>query len=144
VGSAHRHTRTTGDVNGRQELTPLAGVYGVEFSSRVERHENRRSQDGASVALAESLRGTAHRHLRRECLDHVVARWVLIPRRRPRRMRVIMPAIIDQAGRPFNVAEADGISRRHSGSRAHTSPLITEGYPPVLVSSKLRVTEAIV
>jgi hypothetical protein len=82
--------------------------------------------------------------LRRECLDHVVARWVLIPRRRPRRMRVIMPAIIDQAGRPFNVAEADGISRRHSGSRAHTSPLITEGYPPVLVSSKLRVTEAIV
>ena len=29
------------------------------------------------------------------------------------RIRVIMPAIIDQAGRPFNVAEADAISRRH-------------------------------
>jgi hypothetical protein len=29
-------------------------------------------------------------------------------------MRVNMPAIIDQAGRPFNVDEADGISRRHS------------------------------
>jgi hypothetical protein len=28
-------------------------------------------------------------------------------------MRVIMPAIIDQAGRPFNVDEADAISRRH-------------------------------
>jgi hypothetical protein len=32
---------------------------------------------------------------------------------RPVRIRVIMPAIIDQAGRPFNVDEADGISRRH-------------------------------
>src|SRR4029450_5548944 len=42
------------------------------------------------------------------------ARWVRTPRRRPVRIRVIMPAIIDQAGRPFNVAEADGISRRHS------------------------------
>src|SRR4029450_5338770 len=41
-------------------------------------------------------------------------RWVRTPRRRPVRIRVIMPAIIDQAGRPFNVAEADGISRRHS------------------------------
>ena len=29
-------------------------------------------------------------------------------------MRVIMPAIIDQAGRKFNVDEADGVSRRHS------------------------------
>jgi hypothetical protein len=29
------------------------------------------------------------------------------------RIRVIMPAIIDQAGRPFNVDEADAISRRH-------------------------------
>ena len=28
-------------------------------------------------------------------------------------MRVIMPAIIDQAGRPFNVDEADGVNRRH-------------------------------
>jgi hypothetical protein len=28
------------------------------------------------------------------------------------RIRVIMPAIIDQAGRPFNVDEADGMSRR--------------------------------
>ncbi len=30
-------------------------------------------------------------------------------------MRVIMPAIIDQAGRKFNVDEADAISRRHRG-----------------------------
>jgi hypothetical protein len=37
---------------------------------------------------------------------------------RPQRGDVIMPAIIDQAGRPFNVAEADGISRRHSRSEA--------------------------
>jgi hypothetical protein len=29
-------------------------------------------------------------------------------------MRVIMPAIIDQAGRQFNVDEADGVSRRHT------------------------------
>jgi hypothetical protein len=29
-------------------------------------------------------------------------------------MRVIMPAIIDQAGRQFNVDETDGVSRRHS------------------------------
>ena len=29
------------------------------------------------------------------------------------RIRVIMPVIIDQAGRPFNVDEADGTSRRH-------------------------------
>jgi hypothetical protein len=41
------------------------------------------------------------------------ARRVLSTRRRPARMRVIMPAIIDQAGRQFNVDEADGISRRH-------------------------------
>src|SRR4029453_14697221 len=34
-------------------------------------------------------------------------------------IRVIMPAIIDQAGRPFNVDEADGISRRH---RYHGTP----------------------
>jgi hypothetical protein len=27
-----------------------------------------------------------------------------------------MPAIIDQAGRPFNVDEADGISRVHPAS----------------------------
>ena len=40
-------------------------------------------------------------------------RWVLIPRRRPMRMRVIMPAIIDQARRPFNADETDGVSRRH-------------------------------
>jgi hypothetical protein len=33
------------------------------------------------------------------------------------RMRGIMPAIIDQAGRPFNVDEADGISRRHRAKR---------------------------
>jgi hypothetical protein len=35
------------------------------------------------------------------------------------RITVIMPAIIDQAGRPFNVAEADGISRRHRRLRRH-------------------------
>jgi hypothetical protein len=29
-------------------------------------------------------------------------------------MRVIMPAIIDQAGRQFNVDEADGVNRRHT------------------------------
>ncbi len=29
-------------------------------------------------------------------------------------MRVIMPAIIDQAGRQFNVDETDGVSRRHT------------------------------
>ncbi len=29
-------------------------------------------------------------------------------------MRVSMPAIIDQAGRRFNVDEADGVSRRHN------------------------------
>jgi hypothetical protein len=29
-------------------------------------------------------------------------------------MRVIMPVIIDQAGRQFNVEEADGINRRHT------------------------------
>jgi hypothetical protein len=29
------------------------------------------------------------------------------------RIKVIMPAIIDQAGRPFNVDETDGVSRRH-------------------------------
>jgi hypothetical protein len=28
-------------------------------------------------------------------------------------MRVIMSAIIDQAGRPFNADQADAISRRH-------------------------------
>ena len=28
-------------------------------------------------------------------------------------MRVVMPAIIDQAGRQFNVDEADGVNRRH-------------------------------
>ena len=28
-------------------------------------------------------------------------------------MRVIMPAIIDQAGRQFNVDETDSVSRRH-------------------------------
>ena len=28
-------------------------------------------------------------------------------------MRVIMPAIIDQAGRKFNADETDGVSRRH-------------------------------
>jgi hypothetical protein len=36
-------------------------------------------------------------------------RWVRTPQRRPVRMRGIMPAIIDQAGRPFNVDEADAI-----------------------------------
>jgi hypothetical protein len=30
------------------------------------------------------------------------------------RIRLIMPAIIDQASRPFNVDEADGIRRRHT------------------------------
>jgi hypothetical protein len=30
------------------------------------------------------------------------------------RIRVIMPAIIDHAGRQFNVDEADGVNRRHS------------------------------
>jgi hypothetical protein len=34
-------------------------------------------------------------------------------RRRPVRMRVIMPVIIDQAGRRFNADETDGVSRRH-------------------------------
>jgi hypothetical protein len=29
-------------------------------------------------------------------------------------MRVIMPAIIDQADRKFNVDEADGVNRRHT------------------------------
>jgi hypothetical protein len=29
-------------------------------------------------------------------------------------MRVIMPAIIDQAGRQFNAHEANGVSRRHT------------------------------
>ena len=33
------------------------------------------------------------------------------------RIRVIMPAIIDQAGRPFNLDEADAISRRHRTTR---------------------------
>jgi hypothetical protein len=32
-------------------------------------------------------------------------------------MRGIMPAIIDQAGRPFNVDEADAISRRHTARK---------------------------
>jgi hypothetical protein len=41
------------------------------------------------------------------------ARRVLTPRRRPVRMRVIMPAIIDQAGRQFNADEVDGVNRRH-------------------------------
>ena len=38
-------------------------------------------------------------------------------------MRVIMPAIIDQAGRKFNVDEADGVSRRHRGRNAGDAPL---------------------
>jgi hypothetical protein len=45
-----------------------------------------------------------------------------------------MPAIIDQAGRPFNVAEADGISRRHTeptpfrtGARATSGPDGSDG-----------------
>jgi hypothetical protein len=33
------------------------------------------------------------------------------------RIRVIMPAIIDQAGRNSNVDEADGVNRRHRFSR---------------------------
>ena len=33
------------------------------------------------------------------------------------RIRVIMPAIIDQAGRPFNADEADGVNRRHRTHR---------------------------
>ena len=37
------------------------------------------------------------------------------------RIRVIMPAIIDQAGRPFNVDGADGISRRHRLLRGYIS-----------------------
>jgi serine/threonine protein kinase len=41
------------------------------------------------------------------------ARWVLSTRRRPVRMRVIMTTIIGQAGRPFNVDEADGVNGRH-------------------------------
>ena len=32
-------------------------------------------------------------------------------------MRVIMPAIIDQAGRKFNVDKAEGVSRRHRRDR---------------------------
>jgi hypothetical protein len=35
-------------------------------------------------------------------------------------MRGIMPAIIDQAGRPFNVDKVDGVSRRH---RSHANRL---------------------
>jgi hypothetical protein len=38
----------------------------------------------------------------------------------------------------------DRVIDRPRPSRHVTSPLITEGYPPVLVSSKLRVTGAIV
>jgi hypothetical protein len=37
-------------------------------------------------------------------------------------MRVIMPAIIDQAGRQFNVDEADGVSRRHNGLDSRSPP----------------------
>ena len=37
------------------------------------------------------------------------------------RIRVIMPAIIDQAGRPFNVDEADAISRRHRARTTSTA-----------------------
>jgi hypothetical protein len=44
----------------------------------------------------------------REVLEHE-ERWVRTPRRRPVKIGVIMPAIIDQAGRPFNVDEADGV-----------------------------------
>ena len=33
-------------------------------------------------------------------------------------MRVVMPAIIDQTGRQFNVDEADGVNRRHRMTRA--------------------------
>jgi hypothetical protein len=36
-------------------------------------------------------------------------------------MRVIMPAIIDQAGRNFNVDETDGVNRRH------TDPYVANG-----------------
>ena len=36
-------------------------------------------------------------------------------------MRVIMPAIIDQAGRPFNVDEADGVNRRHRCPAGHAA-----------------------
>jgi Double zinc ribbon len=39
-------------------------------------------------------------------------RWVLAARRRPVRMRVIVPAIIDQVGRNFNADETDGVSGR--------------------------------
>src|SRR5262249_9323706 len=41
-------------------------------------------------------------------------RWVLTPRRRPVRMRAIMPGIIDQAGRKFNSEQTDGVNRRHN------------------------------
>ena len=50
---------------------PRCGVRGrVLRASAV--HGDPRSQDGASVALAESVRGTPHRDLRHECLDHMV------------------------------------------------------------------------
>jgi hypothetical protein len=37
-------------------------------------------------------------------------------------MRVIMPAIIDQAGRQFNADEADGVNRRHTARQRHDRP----------------------
>jgi hypothetical protein len=44
-------------------------------------------------------------------------------------MRVIMPAIIDQAGRPFNADEPDAISRRHRHRRRPLGELPV-GEPP--------------
>jgi Tripartite ATP-independent periplasmic transporter, DctM component len=47
-------------------------------------------------------------------------RWVRTPRRRPVRIRVIMPAIIDWAGRNFNADEMDGDGRsKWKGQRRH-------------------------
>jgi hypothetical protein len=53
------------------------------------------------------------------------------------RIRVIMPAIIDQAGRPFNVDEADGIRRRHRRARSRTSAVdaAQEAEPPTAIGA---------
>jgi hypothetical protein len=66
--------------------------------------------DAASQVQAREVDGVFDPDSRNARFSSAMERWVLIPRSRPIRMRVSMPAIIDQAGRPFNVDEADGIN----------------------------------
>jgi hypothetical protein len=68
------------------------------------------AMDAASQVQAREVDGVFDPDSRNARFSSAMERWVLIPRSRPIRMRVSMPAIIDQAGRPFNVDEADGIN----------------------------------